>query len=342
MKNTSRFELATLADVDRVYALIKRFQHELGFTMRLQLVQAVERHELGFVSCNKVLAGAVWFRKRKDRTITIYEIVTDHQFRKQGIALTMLRGLLQFAPQIQCKCPVDLPANQFYQRVGKLVGTEPGKKRALNLWQITAETVTKEKTMPAVLKKANELQITYVPRKQIKFWKNNPRKNDRAAARVADLIRQRGMRSPINLWAKNMTVYKGNTTLKALDLIHGTQDYEVPCILHQFTSEAEAEAYGLSDNKASEFAEWDDDILAGLLASKDMKPFLAGTGFQEKEIANLLWIPDEARMSKVEETDSGMSARIMVFQVPLTDKEEIMQILKEWAANSGFEGIVIK
>lgn len=185
-----------------------------------------------------------------------------------------------------------------------------------------------------------ELKIEYILRSRIHLWKDNPRKNDKAAVELAALIRQNGLRSPVNVWRKNMTAYKGNTTLKALDLINGKNDYQVPVIFHYFPSEAAAKAYGLSDNKASEFAEWDEDLLAQMMSSKTMEPLLGTTGFKEKEISSILWIPDKDRLNR-EETDSGMLGKLQLFCRP-EDKEEITNLLRDWAESSGFQDIIIK
>ncbi|TEU22473.1 MAG: hypothetical protein E3J21_00235 [Anaerolineales bacterium] len=38
-------------------------------------------------------------------------------------------------------CPITLPANDFYARTGwSLAGSEPGKRRPLNLWQLALDT----------------------------------------------------------------------------------------------------------------------------------------------------------------------------------------------------------
>jgi len=196
------------------------------------------------------------------------------------------------------------------------------------------------------------LSITYLARSAINFWKENPRRNDKAAREVAELIEKNGFKSPINLWKKDMVVYKGNTSLKALDLLHAAGkkirgiDYKngvphIPVILHDFADKEAAVKYGLADNKASEFAEWDDDILAGLLASKSMRNDLAATGFTEKDVANLNWEPDQTRLKNIKETDEGMLAKIVIHCKP-EDKEQISALLSEWAEGSGFEGVIVK
>ena len=126
-----------------------------------------------------------------------------------------------------------------------------------------------------------QLQIVYISRTNIKFWEDNPRRNDKAALEVAEIIRQNGMKSPINLWKKDYVVYKGNTSLKALDLLHKAgvkvkgikydgKEWFVPVILHEFASQEDANKYGLADNKAGEFSEWDDDLLANMMSNKKM------------------------------------------------------------------------
>ena len=41
---------------------------------------------------------------------------------------------------IALKCPTTLPANDFYARTGwSLAGSEPGKRRLLNLWQLALD-----------------------------------------------------------------------------------------------------------------------------------------------------------------------------------------------------------
>lgn len=213
------------------------------------------------------------------------------------------------------------------------------------------------RTVRAQVSDFEEMSIKYIPRSQIKFWKDNPRKNDKAAVKLADLIRKNGLKSPVNIWDKNMTAYKGNTTLKALDLIKSQgardgdhpsirpivagKDFNVPVIKHQFASEEDAKVYGLSDNKASEYAEWDEDILAQMMGAKSMTPHLTGTGFEEKEIQGILWMPDRGRLDRNEETDKGMLGKIQIFCRP-EDKEELYGILLQWAADCGFQDVVVK
>ena len=130
-------------------------------------------------------------------------------------------------------------------------------------------------------------ELVSLPIGKVKLWKDNPRKNDKAVDRLAALIKENGVRSPIVVWKKDMTVYKGNTTLKALKKL----GYEfVPVVLAEFESKAKAIAYALSDNKASEWAEWDEKVLTKLLAGKELatlKNIPKATGFKDADIQEL-------------------------------------------------------
>ena len=166
-------------------------------------------------------------------------------------------------------------------------------------------------------------------------WKENPRKNDEAAKTLSKIIEAHGIKSPLVAWSKNKVVYKGNTTLKACKLLKRPQ---VPVAFVDFKDEAEAIAYALADNKASEFADWDDVSLAKLLTSKSI--LAKGTGFTNKEILGITWQANLERLNKIEENDSGLMAKIVILCNP-ADKAELINILKEWSNDSGFENIQI-
>ena len=56
--------------------------------------------------------------------------------------------------------------------------------------------------------------MDYIHFSKIHLWKNNPRKNDQAVPRLMELLKLHGQKSRIGVW--NNTIYKGNTTYKAL------------------------------------------------------------------------------------------------------------------------------
>ncbi len=128
----------------------------------------------------------------------------------------------------------------------------------------------------------NEFKVEWVDIDSVNLWESNPRKNATAVKKLASLIKEVGIRSPISVWRQNNIIYKGNTTWKACKLL-GME--KIPVIFHDFTDEAEAVAYGIADNKASEYAEWDTDLLVESI--KSLPKFLkteTHLGFEEKHI----------------------------------------------------------
>lgn len=196
------------------------------------------------------------------------------------------------------------------------------------------------------------MRIEWVPREEVKFWKENPRKNTHAARSLAGLLFEHGIRSAINVWDQDMVAYKGNTTLKALDILWADKVYPgsraklwpgnvfvVPVIKHHFGSYTEACEYGISDNKASEMAEWDEDVLLVMLQKSRNAP--SRTGFSAREVSNLAFLADEAKLRDIEATDEGMMARVRVTCRP-ENKEEIVEILRDWAKDSGYQDIEVR
>jgi hypothetical protein len=178
------------------------------------------------------------------------------------------------------------------------------------------------------------LEVVYINRSEIKLWKNNPRVNNSAAVSLAKIILQNGVRSPVILWRENMTAYKGNTTLKALDIINANTEYKVPCVLHDFKSEEDAIAYGIADNKASEFAEWDTGLLAALFNSTTVPIRKPATGFKEQEIFDLLAIKKEEKMRRKKKSSITLQCRD-------EDITEIKELLQDWINQSGFEDMEV-
>lgn len=126
-------------------------------------------------------------------------------------------------------------------------------------------------------------KILRVPIDSVSLLDNNPRSNEKAAQQLSKLIEVYGQRTPIVVWEKNNRIYKGNTTWKAMKLL-GKKYIEV--LFTQFDDESKALAYALSDNKASEWSDWDSEVLAQIMQSERFSPAMdpLHTGFSEKEL----------------------------------------------------------
>lgn len=92
---------------------------------------------------------------------------------------------------------------------------------------------------------------------EIKPYKNNPRNNNEAVEPVMESIKEFGFKVPI-IVDKNNVVVAGHTRLKAAIKL-GLD--EVPCIVADDLTDEQINAFRLADNKVSEFATWNMELL---------------------------------------------------------------------------------
>lgn len=112
-------------------------------------------------------------------------------------------------------------------------------------------------------------------------YEKNPRKNDKAVDAVAASIREFGFKVPCVIDADNVVV-TGHTRLKAAKKL-GLE--EVPCVVADDLTEEQIKAFRLADNKTSELADWDFDLLAeeaGDIIEIDLEEF----GFDLEDVFN--------------------------------------------------------
>ena len=147
-------------------------------------------------------------------------------------------------------------------------------------------------------------------------YEKNPRINEEAADYVAKSIKEFGFRIPI-LIDQNNVIVSGHTRYKAC-LKLGIE--EVPCILVDDLTEEQIKAFRLIDNKSSEKAKWDIDLLndevKDILDSLDMENFDFNINIDN--------IPDDLDLERIE--DDGDKERIEYLKfdnkkIPLTEEE---------------------
>src|SRR5262249_8957687 len=127
-----------------------------------------------------------------------------------------------------------------------------------------------------------ETAAEWVPIAELSPWKDNPRKNDPAVARVADSIKRFGFGAPIIARRADGEVIAGHTRLKAAMKL-GLRKVPVRSL---DLDPADAHLLALADNKTSENAEWDEPMLGAVLEqlrAQDLD-LLTGTGFDDAEI----------------------------------------------------------
>ena len=124
----------------------------------------------------------------------------------------------------------------------------------------------------------SKLSIEYMKTEDLIPYVNNPRNNENAVDVVAGSIKEFGFKNPIII-DKDNVIIAGHTRLLAsrkLDL------EEVPVIRAEDLTEQQVKAFRIADNKTSEFAEWDHELLK--IELEDIEGF---TGFDEIELEGL-------------------------------------------------------
>jgi len=125
-------------EVDEAYLLFNKYSEEVGYVMKPALREAVKKGCLIGAFLDKLVGVCNFNVRKKDKTLVIYEIAVDEDYRGRGIAREMITSLLQICDRITLKCPVDNDSNYFYKKIGfKLIGVEKGRKRKLFIWLLT-------------------------------------------------------------------------------------------------------------------------------------------------------------------------------------------------------------
>ena len=179
-------------------------------------------------------------------------------------------------------------------------------------------------------------KIEEVPLSSVKLWNDNPRINDAAVPKLVEVLRVRGQVTPIVVWRKNMVIYKGNTTWKAIKKLGWPK---IKVLFVDFPSEQAAIAYGIADNKSSEWAQWDDSILLKFLEQDAVRP---GSGFTENEYRGIAMLPDIDKIEKINAENSGLKDKIIIMVLDAAKKDEVKELLQDWITSTGLEGIEVK
>ena len=150
-------EMARMEHLPAVKRLADKHKRELGFINQAMLQKAIEvdsllvatlmidatETEQEQVGTEVGLAGFVHFYVRRDSVVTLYSIVVAQDYRQRGLGRRLFAELVRVAcsrgkTEIRLKCPIELPANAFYEHLGlKIAGVEEGKHRPLKVWTYT-------------------------------------------------------------------------------------------------------------------------------------------------------------------------------------------------------------
>ena len=149
-----------------------------------------------------------------------------------------------------------------------------------------------------------KLKIEYLKIEEIKPYDKNPRKNEKAVEIVAKSIKEFGFKNPIIL-DKNNEIVAGHTRLKAAIKLNLK---EVPVVRADDLTPEQVKAFRIMDNKSSEFAEWDLELLKGELYSLEGSDVFELTGFSSEEISGI-WDADKEVVEDIVEVDAYERAK---------------------------------
>lgn len=127
----------------------------------------------------------------------------------------------------------------------------------------------------------------------VRLLEKNPRINDDASKKLAELIKENGFRKAIVI-DQNGIVRAGNTAYKAARLLGMKR---IPATQSAFANESDAVRYVVSDNVSSEWALWDKEMLRDLMEKNELdKGKGIGTGFSEAQLKKLFEMRQEQQV----------------------------------------------
>lgn len=146
------------------------------------------------------------------------------------------------------------------------------------------------------------MDIQLVAVDSIKPYPRNPRNNTQAVDKVAQSLKTYGWQQPIVVDVEGVII-AGHTRWLAAQQLKMDQ---IPVHIAKELTPEQVRAYRIADNRLSEEAEWDEELLREELnLLKEMDTELSLTGFDEKELTQLLGgLSDESEETMGECFDS--------------------------------------
>lgn len=146
----------------------------------------------------------------------------------------------------------------------------------------------------------SEIGISYMSLANLKKWERNPKSHDLNV--IENSIRRWGFVSPILLDERDKGMVAGHGRVTVLEKMKADNesppgrikikdgDWYVPVVRGiEFMNKAEAEAYGLADNRSVELGGWDEEALAAVLSD--------GFEYDKEMVFELGW--DEASLQRM-------------------------------------------
>lgn len=144
------------------------------------------------------------------------------------------------------------------------------------------------------------MQVIEKPLDEIIPYARNPRNNAAAVSKVAASLKEYGWQQPIVVDSE-MVIIAGHTRLLAAQQLGLSA---APVVVASDLSPEQVKAYRIADNRVSQEAEWDIDLLAGELKElSELDIDLALTGFDQDEIDGFIALGDAVEEGLTDEDD---------------------------------------
>ena len=133
----------SLSDVNTVKYIAEQHRVELGFHARQAYVESLNKGELLIAKRDNQIVGFTRYHHRRDNRTTLYEIAVTPDARCKGIGHQLIDALIADCQRVSSRCirlscPVELPANRFYERIGfvrSMRRSHRGRNRPLYEWE---------------------------------------------------------------------------------------------------------------------------------------------------------------------------------------------------------------
>lgn len=180
------------------------------------------------------------------------------------------------------------------------------------------------------------MKIEEIDIESIKPYDKNPRNNQAAIEKVAESIKKFGFNQNIVVREQDMTICAGHTRYYASLLL---KKKTIPAYVKPMT-EIEFKAYLIADNKTSDYAAWDTDVLTKLLKKleEDNPALLLSTGMSDLELEALLeenglddLIDDEIEVSGHKRATPSEKSHVKMIQLFFDDVKfgKFIQMLED-------------
>lgn len=130
--------------IDVVKHIADQHRSELGFHARQAYVESLNKGGLLIAKMDGRVVGFVRYHHRRDGRTTLYEIATTPDVHSKGVGRCLVEALIADCQRaasrcIRLSCPVELPANRFYQALGfvrRARRSRSGSSRPLYEWEL--------------------------------------------------------------------------------------------------------------------------------------------------------------------------------------------------------------